>query len=609
MRPIDCDFVSLTLTLPRPKDELEKVLLALTHQSKNLANTCLFVIRNAFTAYKYDKETGLNVLKKELHSHQIDIIDHYNIHIALINKKRIDKHPAFIQKELAKGKALEDIREAKLIPLLAPVLSNLAAVLLDSTLLDNVVKTWSNEKHDIVYKRIPAVMAQQNLATIKDNFSSYFNAAKQYGKNPASMTGRPRMPKYHDKQGRAALEIPLVAVRTHLPALKGKVVYEDYQENNQLDPELLEVFSRFSVDEMVKKACQKRGWTDYKAQHLRIVPLKKGLKMEVVVRVKNAYPERSFLATIYQDHKDTLAAFKKPKEYSTWLLNHLKELPADQLPNICGIDLGIKNVGTLSYSTGHKAEVHSGAVINKTLGRLNYKIDSFLSSQASPRAKELQAKQAELAKKAERLTTEEHNELKKLQAAVYGHDTYQRLSNYKRQWLQNYLHQLSHGIIKNCVAKKIDVIVIGKNLGWKQEINLGKKTNRSFCQVAHATLIEYLTYKAELQGIAVVTTEESYTSQTSFVDNEELSIYDETPSTPEAKALRPAKAGKRSTVNRNWFIHKNRVDRLKIVHADVNGAFNIIRKVFKNFAYHVKLTLKFTIYTMNSKQGVLKLQL
>ena len=51
-------------------------------------------------------------------------------------------------------------------------------------------------------------------------------------------------------------------------------------------------------------------------------------------------------------------------------------------------------------------------------------------------------------------------------------------------------------------------IVIGQNKGWKQDVNMGTKQNRLFCQIAHARLIELIRYKAETLGMGVVLTEE-----------------------------------------------------------------------------------------------------
>ena len=46
--------------------------------------------------------------------------------------------------------------------------------------------------------------------------------------------------------------------------------------------------------------------------------------------------------------------------------------------------------------------------------------------------------------------------------------------------------------------------MIGKNLLWKQEANLGKRTNQQFVQIPHARLIDQLIYKARLVGIQVM---------------------------------------------------------------------------------------------------------
>jgi hypothetical protein len=54
----------------------------------------------------------------------------------------------------------------------------------------------------------------------------------------------------------------------------------------------------------------------------------------------------------------------------------------------------------------------------------------------------------------------------------------------------------------------------------------------------------------------------------------------------------------------NWFRHKNRYDRWAWVRADVNGTFNIIRKVFHAFAYHSGLTLKFALFRLSPILGV-----
>lgn len=113
-----------------------------------------------------------------------------------------------------------------------------------------------------------------------------------------------------------------------------------------------------------------------------------------------------------------------------------------------------------------------------------------------------------------------------------------------------------------------------------------------------------ITYKADLCGIAVVNTEESHASKTSFVNGDVLEIYQETRKNPSADAVRHAKIDKRSEGDRNKFAHKNRRDRRKVAHADANYAFNIIRKVFRGSHYHTKPLLKYALFRVDSRVSV-----
>src|SRR5262249_19213632 len=82
----------------------------------------------------------------------------------------------------------------------------------------------------------------------------------------------------------------------------------------------------------------------------------------------------------------------------------------------------------------------------------------------------------------------------------------------------------------------------------------------------HARFIEMLTYKAALVGIQVRVTEESYTSKASFLDADPLPDYDA------ARLDLPRFSGKR--VKRGLYRAANGTP----INAEVNGAYNIIRK-------------------------------
>ncbi len=118
--------------------------------------------------------------------------------------------------------------------------------------------------------------------------------------------------------------------------------------------------------------------------------------------------------------------------------------------------------------------------------------------------------------------------------------------------------------------------MIGKNVGWKQAVNMGKRNNQAFVFLPHARFTELLIYKAELVGIQVVLAEESYTSKASFLDGDPLPVYGAVDSPPSTNTPTPIFSGKR--VKRGMY----RAADGRHINADVNGSYNILRKAFPN---------------------------
>ena len=146
-----------------------------------------------------------------------------------------------------------------------------------------------------------------------------------------------------------------------------------------------------------------------------------------------------------------------------------------------------------------------------------------------------------------------------------------RITTKRNRRVMHYLHTASRRIIDLLVEEGIGTLIIGKNPFWKQEVELGRKHNQEFVQIPHAKFIEMLTYKAELVGITLLLTEESYTSRASFLDRDVLPTYDPTQG-PEQEE-KPRFSGRRDG---RWYRVKGRAP----VHSDVNGSYNIGRKVF-----------------------------
>jgi putative transposase len=158
-------------------------------------------------------------------------------------------------------------------------------------------------------------------------------------------------------------------------------------------------------------------------------------------------------------------------------------------------------------------------------------------------------------------------ELQKLLGHTGTTKRIERITNKRNRRIEHYMHTASRWIVEDLVAHGIGTLVIGKNDGWKQEANMGKRTNQNFVNIPHARFIGMLTYKAELAGIRVILTEESYTSQASFLDRDDMPVYD--PNQTE----KPKFSGKR--IKRGLYRAKDGT----LIHADCNGSGNIVRKV------------------------------
>jgi len=137
-----------------------------------------------------------------------------------------------------------------------------------------------------------------------------------------------------------------------------------------------------------------------------------------------------------------------------------------------------------------------------------------------------------------------------------------RLTEKRNRKINDFFHRLSRGIVEWCVGHDVGTIVVGYNGGgWKQSLRLGRRNNQNFVQIPFQKLLQQVCYKAEEAGITVVVREENHTSKCSFLDLEPLEHREEY-------------AGRR--ISRGLFRSSKGV----VINADVNAAYNIIRKAF-----------------------------
>ena len=138
---------------------------------------------------------------------------------------------------------------------------------------------------------------------------------------------------------------------------------------------------------------------------------------------------------------------------------------------------------------------------------------------------------------------------------------------YKREeQLRNVIGFYSNRLMELLVKEGISTLVIGHNKNWKDKINIGKVNNQNFVNIPFNKVIDIIKYKAEDLGIKCIEQEESYTSKASFLDNDNIPIFNK------GENQKHTFSGKRIT--RNLYKTKNN----QIIDADLNGALNIMKK-------------------------------
>ena len=326
------------------------------------------------------------------------------------------------------------------------------------------------------YGNMPtAASAQQTLMLLHRNWVSFFNATKAYKANPEAFTGRPRLPKYLDKdKGRQVVMLPGQTIS----AKDGVIRFP-------------KAFNGFEL---------KFRHKDVPIRQVRFIPGANHIMAEIIYQVEE-----------------------------------VSRLPDNG--RYFGIDLGIGNFATIVSNVMPPVIINGGKL--KAVNQYYNKQNARMRTVETAMRPIVTPKGSTYCKQTDRLRT---------------------LAAKRNARIKDGLHKISRHVVDLATKHEIARIIVGKNDGWKQEVNLGKKTNQAFTQLPHAQFIAMLTYKAKAVGIEVVTCEESYTSKTSHLD-------DEQPTKQEAYR------GKR--VKRGLFITSNGT----IVNADVNGAAQIVRKV------------------------------
>ena len=197
---------------------------------------------------------------------------------------------------------------------------------------------------------------------------------------------------------------------------------------------------------------------------------------------------------------------------------------------VAAIDIGLSNLATVTFS-----EKDEPILYRSDLMKINHEFNRITSNYVSI--------------------------LKKTQNK-YTSKRRSKLSEKYTGLVEDRLHKISRAIINDLSHRGVSTVIVGKNTGQK----IGNKF-KNFVQLPLFRLIEMIKYKAELAGITFIQVNESYTSGTSFLDNEvpTKEFYD-----------------KSRRKYRGVFLSNSS----KRINADVNASFQIMKKIHKEFTYN-----------------------
>ena len=158
--------------------------------------------------------------------------------------------------------------------------------------------------------------------------------------------------------------------------------------------------------------------------------------------------------------------------------------------------------------------------------------------------------------------------IKKDKPQDYWDEQLDKLTAKRNLTVRDAVNKTAKFIINRCLKDRIGNLVFGWNQGNKQNINNGRNNNYQTVSMPTKRLIHRLKELCKEHGIKFYLISEEYTSKASFLDRDRLYQYGEKPATWKPSGRRTTRDEYRSNSG-------------KKVHADLNAAGNILRRLFK----------------------------
>ena len=441
---------------------------------------------------------------------------------------------------------------------------NPLATVLDATLFHKACRDrvdGLDPQRKTASSRIPSRLGKEARERVRQSFSNWaksLGAWKAAGSDPRGMPG---MPGYFPKGELPSFEFPLGQTTRKLPKLGGfemkvgedkALALSDQDKAGWCDFEL-----RKHVERSLAAWAKDRGLEGATPKRVRIQVKKNGrASLQIVAELPRSFPEGSFLAQLKARHPQewegrggdaaTLEAWiKKLCANQSWL--PLAVGPENQNDwisrqfSVVGADPGEANLLSLGFSGGHPMAIFSGHEFHQRTSRLDQSIDRLASKLCSPEERGLQAKRDALAASGQKLPINDLIRLRELAKARWSDPKIIALRRKKRDYVRGEVHRLAAKVAKQASQAKAAVFVLSRNHGLKSASGRSSKQERTAHNIPHDLLAQLLRDKLDMLGIALVETEESFTSLASFVDHDPLGVHPNGAKQEAAQAKRAAK--------------------------------------------------------------------
>lgn len=140
------------------------------------------------------------------------------------------------------------------------------------------------------------------------------------------------------------------------------------------------------------------------------------------------------------------------------------------------------------------------------------------------------------------------------------------ITNKRNNKVNDYMSKTARKVIDYCINNNIGALIVGYNKNFQRNSKLGKQNNQNFVNIPYGCLRNKLKYLCELNDIAYIEQEESYTSKASFWDKDFIPVY-----SADSTNIYTFSG---SRIYRGLY----KTTSGKLLNADINGALNIMRK-------------------------------